>query len=119
MTTLAARLDRAIRAAGVAITGVSILDEGNKATWTVRPANLQSAAQATIDAFNVNDPAHDSAELNMAAIGLLDTERIFSAIVWVMLKHLFPSDTDAQTRTKYGIARTNVIAAFKTRPWIV
>lgn len=47
-----ARLDAAIKAAGVPIVGVSMGDITNKATWRVHPAALQAAAQATIDAFN-------------------------------------------------------------------
>lgn len=55
--TLAERLDLAIRAAGVAITGVSIGREEDRATWRVVPASLQAAAQPTIDAFVFPTPA--------------------------------------------------------------
>lgn len=55
-------LDRALKNAGVSITGVSIGDSANKATWKVSPANLQAAAQPTIDAFDPNDPAHVQAD---------------------------------------------------------
>ena len=58
MATLAGRLDKAIRAAGHAITGVSIGESANKATWTVRPPELQAVAQSIIDAFDPDDPAH-------------------------------------------------------------
>ena len=54
MKNLAAVLDETIRAAGVAISGVSIGVPDDKATWTVQPSNLQSAAQPTIDAFDVD-----------------------------------------------------------------
>ena len=54
MENLAAALDSTIREAGVAIVGVSIGTEDDKATWTVQPSNLQSAAQPTIDAFDVD-----------------------------------------------------------------
>ena len=116
-TTLAARLDRAIKAAGVAIVGVSIGDPVNKATWKVQPSSLQTAAQPTIDAFNQNDPAHEQAELDAQVKAVLDSERLTSAVVWTVLKQMYPADTDAQTKTKYGVARRRVIDAFKSEPW--
>ena len=67
---LAERLDRAIRSAGIPITGVSIGDDANKATWCVLPRDLQAAAQPTIDAFNPNDPAHATAEKDAEIDGL-------------------------------------------------
>lgn len=70
MSTLAARLDRAIRSAGVAITGVSIGSDADRATWRVQPPDLQAAAQPTIDAFNPNDPAHVTAEKDAEIDGL-------------------------------------------------
>lgn len=60
---LAARLDRAVRAVVPTLVGVSIGDTANKATWKVHPPNLQASAQATIDAFNPTDPAHDAEDL--------------------------------------------------------
>tara|TARA_R110002051_G_C8670767_1_gene490378 strand:+ start:190 stop:558 length:369 start_codon:yes stop_codon:yes gene_type:complete len=54
MENIAAALDQAIRAAGVDIVGVSIGTEDDKATWTVQPSELQSAAQPTIDAFDID-----------------------------------------------------------------
>jgi hypothetical protein len=54
MKNLAAVLDGTIRAAGVDIVGVSIGTADDKTTWTVQPSNLQSAAQPTIDAFDVD-----------------------------------------------------------------
>ena len=116
-TNVAERLDRAIKAAGVAIAGVSIGDPANKATWTVQPANLQAAAQPTIDAFDVNDPAHETAELTDRVTASLDRERLTSAVVWTILKQMFPADTDAQTKTKYGVARTRIIDAYRVQPW--
>ena len=77
---IAERLDQAIRAAGVPIVGVSIADSANKATWTVQPSNLQTAAQPYIDAFTVNAlaaPRH-RAELVSGALSLdLATSRHF------------------------------------------
>lgn len=51
MITLAARLDQYVRAQGLAITGVSIGDTADRATWRVHPSDLQAAAQPHIDAF--------------------------------------------------------------------
>ena len=121
---LAARLDRAIRAAGAAarpswtIQGVSIGDPANKATWKVRPPTRQQAAQPTIDAFDPADPAHARAELDAQAVSALDAERLTSAVIWTILKQMFPSDTDAQTKTKYGAVRTRIIGAYTARPWL-
>lgn len=46
-----ARLDQAIRAAGVAIDGVFIGIEADRSTWRVSPDYLQTAAQPIIDAY--------------------------------------------------------------------
>lgn len=59
MTDFPARLDRALRAAGHAITGVSIGTEADKQTWKVQPASLQSACQPVIDAFDPTDAVAD------------------------------------------------------------
>ena len=60
MDSPATRLDRAIKAAGVPIHGVSPVVGGG---WCVSPASLQAAAQPIIDAFNPNDPTVIAAEL--------------------------------------------------------
>jgi hypothetical protein len=49
--SVASKLDQAIRAAGVPITGVAIGDNTNRATWLVRPFALQAQAQPIIDGF--------------------------------------------------------------------
>ena len=108
---IAARLDRAIRAAGIPITGISPLPNGQ---WRVFPPEWQAAAQPIIDAFDPNDPAHDSAELNLAVSGHLAQERIFSAIVWAILD----TYSAPATVTKYNAAKTKIVAAFKNRPWL-
>lgn len=51
MTITAARLDAAIKTAGVAITGVSLGDISDRSTWRVSPDSLQTAAQPIIDAY--------------------------------------------------------------------
>lgn len=66
MAPLDARLKAALIAAGVTPVSVSIGDVGNKATWKVQPASLQSAAQPIIDAFDNTDPATIAADLAAA-----------------------------------------------------
>src|SRR3990167_4260762 len=117
-TRLAGRLVRVLRAVpGLEQVEVSIGDDANKATWTVRPSNLQVAAQPTIDAFDPNDPAHEQADLDAAVTAAVDRERLTSAVVWTILKQMFPADTDVQTKTKYGVARTRIIDAYRVQPW--
>lgn len=53
---LAARVDRAIRAAGVPIVSLSIGDDLDKSTWLVQPPELQAQAQPVIDAFSLVEP---------------------------------------------------------------
>lgn len=100
--------------AGIPITGVSPLDGGG---YRVSPPSLQATAQPLIDAFNPDDPAHVLAEADADAKRAVDAERLSSAIVWTILKQMYPADTDAQTKTKYGIARTRIIDAYKAQPW--
>lgn len=114
-----ASLTRVLQSAGVPVVGVDIVDAASPATWVVRPSDLQAAAQPIIDAFDPNDPAHEQADLKARVTAALDTERLTSAVVWTILKQMFPNDTDAQTRTKYGVARTKIIAVYASRPWIV
>lgn len=118
MMRLAEHVTAAIRAAGVPILGISIGTDNDRTSWRVNPATLQAAAQPTIDAFNPSDPALDLADLDAAVKATLDDERLISAVVWTILKQMFPADTDAQTKTKYGVARTRIIDAYKNRPWL-
>ena len=63
MADLVRALLRTLRAQpGLESVNVDIGTAADKATWKVRPASLQAAAQAHIDAFNPVDPAHDDAE---------------------------------------------------------
>lgn len=50
-------LDQAIKAAGIAIDGVSVGDPNNRATWKVSPADKQAQAQPIIDAFVIPSAA--------------------------------------------------------------
>ena len=115
---IAAQLDQAIKAAGVPIVGVSLGRLEDKPTWRVHPPELQAQAQPIIDAFDPDDPAHEQAELEAQATDALDRERLTSAVVWTILKQMYPGDTDVQTRTKFATARSRIITAFQARPWI-
>ena len=114
MANTAARLDRVLRAAGLAIIGVSIGDETNRATWKVFPVTLQTAAQPHIYAFNPDDPAHEEAELDAAVKAAVDSERLISAVVWTIID----TYSAPATVTKYQAARTKIINVFKARPWL-
>lgn len=107
---------RAITAAGVPIVSVSIGSQTDKTTWKVQPTELQATAQPIINAFNVTNPAHLTAEIAAAGTSVMD-DRLTSAIVWTILKQMYPADTDAQTRTKFGVVRTRIIDAYTTKPW--
>lgn len=67
MNRLGLHLDRVLRAAGLAIDGVSIGNPADKTTWRVTPSGLQAAAQPYIDAFNPADPAHALADADAQA----------------------------------------------------
>lgn len=111
------RLTRVLKAAGVSIDGLSIINSLDKTSWFVQPRDLQAAAQPYIDAFNVDDPAHETAELDAKVKAALDNERLTAAVVWTILKQLYPADADAQTKTKFNVARTRIIDAYKAQPW--
>lgn len=81
--SLGRRVHDAIVAAGVPITGVSIGSAANKATWFVTPTNLQSAAQPTIDAFNLLDPTHLRGEAD-AEVG---ADTLAADLLAAMLRH--------------------------------
>ena len=112
-TKIAERLDAALRAAGIPLTGVSIGDPANRATWRVQPAELQGAAQATIDAFDPEDPALLAAELDAQVTSLMDNERVFAALVWAIIDTYSAPATPA----KFQAARAKIIAAYKSQPW--
>ena len=113
MSNIAARLDRVLRAAGLAIDGVSIGDEANRATWKVVPVSLQAAAQPHIDSFNPDDPVHEQAELSAAAGATMDSGRSFAAVVWAIIDTYSPPATVA----KFQAARTKIINAYVSQPW--
>jgi hypothetical protein len=85
MADVAGRLDRALRAAGVAIVGVSIGDPATKATWKVQPPTLQAQAQPTIDAFDPNAQSVIDAELTAAAV-LTSREKDILAMCAVVVR---------------------------------
>lgn len=113
MANVAARLDRAMRTAGVPITGVSVGDVDDKATWTVQPSSAQGQAKPVIEAFDLADVTMDAADQDVAIKGILDNERLISAVVWAVIDAL----AGPATPSKYLIARAKIIAAYKVQPW--
>ena len=112
MTAITA-LDRALKAAGLAIAGVSPNGAGG---YIVYPTSLQAAAQPTIDAFDPADPAHEQAALDATVRADVD-RRFMAAYTWVLLKRQFPADTDTQTKTKLAAMRDAVVTAYLVQPW--
>ena len=62
-------------------------------------------------------PVAEAVALDVTVTHALDTDRLTSAVVWTILKQMFPSDTDAQTKTKYSVARSRIVSAFTAQPW--
>lgn len=60
--SLPARLERLIKGAGVAVSGVSVGTDSDRATWRVEPESLQAAAQPVIDAFQPMTAAQEADE---------------------------------------------------------
>ena len=83
---IAARVEWAIRAAGVDILGVSIGEDANKATWRVSPASLQAAAQPVIDAFDPEAPLSDG-ELAAAFQPTSRQKDVLATIAWTLSLH--------------------------------
>ena len=112
MSSPVTKLDRALKLAGVMVAGVSPIPGGG---YQVYPEDLQATAQPIIDAFDPDDPAHEQAELDTQVKAALDTERMFSALVWAILD----TYSAPATLTKYQAARTKIVTAYKSQPWKV
>lgn len=105
---ITARLDQDIKAAGVPITGVSIVDSSNKATWTVDPPELQALAQPVIDAFSLTEPPPRLVPAPGRYLGVFDVDPESSdGDMWVV-REAFPTQRrqvkfrdGAVTRTLY------------------
>lgn len=107
MSDLAARVDRVLRAAGVAIESVSIGDDANRATWLVQPAALQAQAQPWIDAFVA--PTEEQL-IEEAAQRDIDAARAQKTTVfWVLRRLLGRTPTAAERQA----ARDEWIAIYK------
>lgn len=113
MADTAARLLRALRAAGVAATDVSVGNPADKATWKVDPPSVQASAAPVIAAFNADEPATVDAAMDVEVKSALDDERLISAVVSAIIDQFFPPFTIA----KYNAARTKIIAFYKSQPW--
>lgn len=118
---LALRLQNMLAEAGVGTPEipptVRIGRRDDKSTWRTHDPSLQVAAQPIIDAFDPNDPAHVTAELDEQVKIMFDKERIFSSLVWAIIS-TFDAPVDAPaTKRKYNIVRERAIEAFKEKPW--
>ena len=112
MITPIGRLYRVLKAAGLAIEGISPAVD-IPGGYRVFPESLQSAAQSTIDSFDPNDPVHVATELDRQCIEEFDGGRMFNAVVWALIDRInYPC-----TVTKFNNSRDKVIEAYKTQPW--
>lgn len=71
---IAATLDKALRANGLAIVGVSIGDATDRSTWKVQPATLQGAAQSIIDSLSLTPPVTRVIPAPGSYLGALDAD---------------------------------------------
>ncbi len=112
------RLDRALRAAGIPIIGVSVGTEADRSTWVVQydpsaTAQQKSDGAALVATFNPTDPGFAAADLDAEVTRALDQERLISAVVWTILDTYSPPATVA----KYNAARTKIVSNYKATPW--
>jgi hypothetical protein len=109
MVNLASRLDRVLRGAGLAISGVSIGTEADRQTWKVFPVSLQDAAQPIIDTFDPNDPAVVDAELDDVATSESDRKDVLATCALVA-KYTDPTGWAAMTLGQ-KVTRVRALAA--------
>ena len=61
-------------------------------------------------------PVAEAVALDAAVNADID-RRFMAAYTWVLLKRQFPSDTDAQTKTKLAAMRDAVVTEYLAQPW--
>lgn len=109
MSGLVARLDQALRTAGLSsLVGVSVPDPANRATWKVQPTALQASAQPTIDTFNPDDQAVIDADVAAAAAATVAQKDLIATIA------LIASQTDANWGTKTVPQKVAAVQALMT-----
>ena len=120
-TSVAARLTRLLARNGVPMTGVSVGDETNKQTWRVdflpeATPEQQAQAASLLDAYDpvAVDTVFENEQLDAEVLSEMDGKRLASAIVWAVID----TYSAPATRTKYLAARTKILNAYKTRPWL-
>jgi hypothetical protein len=91
LTTVAERLDRALRGAGIPIDGVIVGDEGNRATWFVRyqiSATVQHRASgdALVAAFDPTAQAAVDAETAARATAAAGSKDLLATIALITSK---------------------------------
>ena len=119
---LTERLDSDIRAANIAIDGISgVVSPYNPTTVIVSPANLQAAAQPIINAFDGSQQAQDAWRIGQSEnqavsfMTALGTEaRAYRAVAAIMVDEI-NSLRDWITIFKAAVAAATSLADLKTR----
>jgi len=104
MITLASRLETALRGAGLAVTGVSVGEASDRASWLVHPRDLQAQAKPIIDAFVLPTPAQ---ELDEQAMSEVDEKKLRAIVMGIYECWPNPLFTRSQLRNR-------IIAIYKT-----
>lgn len=94
--SLSAKLDRTLRAAGLAFDGVSIGRKNDKSTWSVQYGAEPTAAQEQIAAsviasFDPNHPSLVAAEAEQDAAAALDSNKPLLALARTTYRYLGPN----------------------------
>ena len=119
---LTMRLDSDIRAASIAIDGISgVVSPYNSATVRVSPNNLQASAQPIIDAFDGSQAAQDAWQAGqnqdraITFMTILDSDaRAYRAVAAIMVDEI-NSLRDWITDFKAAVAAASSLADLKTR----
>lgn len=119
---LTIRLDSDIRAASIAIDGISgVVSPYDPATVRVSPSNLQSTAQPIINAFDGSQTAQDAwvaAQNQTQAIAFMtalnNQARAYRAVAAIMVDEI-NALRDWVTAFKVATAAATSLADFKTR----
>jgi hypothetical protein len=86
------------------------------ATWDIAVLGAQPT-QVGLDAVTDQEASNAASDAIARNVADVDSQRILGAFLWALLKQMYPADTDAQTKTKFGVARTRIISVFKGQPW--
>lgn len=104
----AARVLRAVQAVVPQVTDVSIGVDTDRSTWIVVPANLQGAAQPTIDAFDPNAQAAIDADTVAQAAASAGQKDLLATLA------LIAAQTDVNWSTKTLAQKKAAVQALAT-----